>query len=92
MTSAVMTVQIASVRQATLYGAITAVIAAIAFIGVDLVMYVLGWRVGHIDFPERPTMTIVMGLGLLAAALAGGTTIGILVERVYSRTRPSGAE
>jgi hypothetical protein len=55
-------------------------------------MYVLGWRVGHNDFPERPTMTTVMGLGLLASALAGGTTVGILIERAFSRTRPSGAE
>lgn len=92
MTSAVMMTQIASVKQAALYGVTTAIIAVVTFISVDLVMYALGWRVGHIDFPERPTMITVMSLGLLASTLAGGTTVGILVERADTSVRLSGAE
>lgn len=75
ITVAVMTARIVNIKQAGLYGAITAFISVIAFIGVDLVMYLFSWRVGHIDFPERPTMTTVMGLGLLASALTGGTPL-----------------
>lgn len=85
ITATVMTAQIANIKQAGLYGAITAFISVIAFIGVDLVMYLFDWRVGHLDFPERPTMTTVTGLGLLASALAGGTTIGVLIERTFSK-------
>ena len=92
ITATVMTARIANIKQAGLYGAITAFISVIAFIGVDLVMYLFGWRVGHIDFPERPTMTTVMGLGLLASALAGGTTIGVLIERTFSRASAAGVE
>ena len=42
----------------------TAVTCVAVFIIVDLLMYVLGWRVGDPDFPERSTMLTVMGLGL----------------------------
>jgi hypothetical protein len=92
ITATVMTARIVNIKQAGLYGAITAFISVIAFIGVDLVMYLFGWRVGHIDFPERPTMTTVMGLGLLASALTGGTTIGVLIERTFSRAHAAGVE
>ena len=92
ITTTVVTAQIANLKQAGLYGVMTALFSVIAFIGVDLVMYLLGWRVGHIDFPERPTMTTVMGLGLLASALTGGTTIGVLIERTFSGARASSAE
>lgn len=92
ITTTVVTAQIANLKQAGLYGVMTALFSVIAFIGVDLVMYLLGWRVGHIDFPERPTMTTVTGLGLLASALTGGTTIGVLIERTFSGARASSAE
>ena len=55
--------------------------ASLAFIAVDLAMYLIGWRVGAPDFPERDTMTTVATLGAGAAALSGGAIIGLLLTR-----------
>ena len=56
-------------------------IAVATMMVVDLLMFGLGWQVGNPDFPERATMLTVAGLGLLAAALVGGTLIGVLIDR-----------
>ena len=89
ITSSVMAFQVTGGRPALLYGLVTAVVCVLVFIIVDVVMYALGWRVGHIDFPERPTMTTVTGLGLLAAVLVGGTIIGVMVDRTNTEQDPS---
>ena len=81
VTSTVTAFQVTNGKQALIYGLITAVVSVVVFIAVDLSMYGLGWRVGHIDFPDRPTMLTVLGIGLGVSMLAGGTIIGVLVER-----------
>jgi hypothetical protein len=73
---------------------ISGIVAACAFLVVDLVMYLIGWQVGNPDFPDRPTMTTVMTIGLGVAALAGGAAIGYLVSKdpsghPTSQERPS---
>ena len=88
ITVLVLTIQIMNFWQAILYSLITAIISAFVFLAVDLIMYAFGWRVGHIDFPARSTMATVTGLGLLASALVGGTTTGLLTERAFSRQEP----
>jgi hypothetical protein len=91
ITVLVLTIQIMNFRQAILYSVITAIISAFVFIGVDLIMYALGWRVGHIDFPDRPTMQTVAGIGLVASTLVAGTIIGVLIERAIPGGQGSGA-
>jgi len=50
--------------------------AALAFLTVAALMDAAGWRVGAPGAEARFTMVVVMGLGLLAATLAGGATLG----------------
>jgi hypothetical protein len=52
------------------------VAAALAFLAVNLAMDALGWRVGAPHAAERFTMLVVMFAGNLAAAFAGGFTLG----------------
>jgi hypothetical protein len=59
--------------------------AALAFLGVNLLMDALGWRVGAPGAAERATMVTVLMAGNLAAALAGGAVVGVLLSR-YSVT------
>lgn len=60
--------------------------AALAFLVVNLVMDALGWRVGAPGAAERATMLTVMMAGSLAAALAGGGSIGVLLG-IYAAQR-----
>jgi MFS family permease len=55
--------------------------AGVAFLVVNLLMDSLGWRVGAPGAAERFTMLTVMFTGNLAAALAGGAVIGVLLTR-----------
>jgi hypothetical protein len=61
--------------------------AALAFLLVDLLMDALGWRVGAPGAAERATMLTVMMAGNLAAALAGGGTLGYQLSRYFQRIR-----
>jgi len=60
--------------------------AAIAFLGVNVAMELLGWVVGAPGAAERATMIVVMSLGNLAAALAAGGLLGYLLRRYAKRT------
>jgi hypothetical protein len=59
--------------------------AALAFLVVDLLMDTLGWRVGAPEAAERATMLTVMMAGNLAAALAGGGTLGYQLSGYFRR-------
>jgi hypothetical protein len=61
--------------------------AALAFLMIDLVMDALGYRVGAPGAAERATMLTVMMAGNLAAALAGGGTLGYQLSRYFQRIR-----
>jgi len=50
--------------------------AALAFLAVNLAMEVSGWVVGAPGAGERATMLVVMFVGNLGAALAGGAVMG----------------
>lgn len=52
-------------------------VAALAFLIVNLVMEASGWVVGGPRAAERFTMLTVMSLGNLGAALAGGAVLGV---------------
>jgi len=58
---------------------LTGLIAAAAFLVVDILMDVIGWRVGAPGAAERATMITVMFLGALAAALSAGAVLGRLL-------------
>lgn len=53
--------------------------AGLAFLVVNMVMEAAGWVVGAPGAAERATMIVVMSLGNLAAALAGGAVVGWLL-------------
>lgn len=53
--------------------------AALAFLIVNLAMDALGWRVGAPGAVQRATMVTVLALGALAASIAGGAAIGVLL-------------
>lgn len=55
----------------------TGVAAGLAFVVVDAIMYNSGWRVGDPDFPERPTMSVVVLLGFSCATLVSGILNGL---------------
>jgi hypothetical protein len=81
VTSLVITPQIMAPTDAVLYSVAGAIVAALIFAGIDLLMLAMGWRVGDLDQPDRSTMLTVTGLGLLGSILAAGTTIGLFIER-----------
>ncbi len=81
LTSTVLAAQTMERRKAIRYGLITALSCVALFIMIDLLMFALGWRVGHPDFPERSTMLTVMMVGLGISLLVGGTLIGVLIQR-----------
>jgi hypothetical protein len=56
-----------------------------AFLLVNLVMYLLGYKVGAPGAAERATMLTVMMAGSLGAALAGGAAIGVLLGGTEKR-------
>lgn len=60
--------------------------AALAFLVINMLMDILGWRVGAPDAVERATMVTVLMVGNLGAALAGGAVVGVLLSR-YSATQ-----
>lgn len=59
-----------------------------AFLGVDLLMDLLGWRVGAPGAAARATMLTVMFLGSLAAALAGGAALGVQLASARRSASP----
>lgn len=59
----------------------TGLAAATTFLAVDLVMDALGWRVGAPDAGRRATMVVVTAIGLFAAAISAGATIGAMLPR-----------
>ena len=65
------------------------VAAGSAFLLVNLVMDALGWRVGGPGAVERMTMLTVMFAGNLVAALAGGATIGLMLNRRQAASTPA---
>jgi len=56
--------------------------AAAAHLIVYQAMDKAGWRIGAPDAARRATMIVVTSLGALAAALAGGATLGYFLSRV----------
>ena len=56
--------------------------AALAFLGVNLVMEACGWVVGGPNAAARYTMLTVMILGNLGAALAGGAVMGAALAAI----------
>lgn len=61
-----------------------------AFLGVNVLMDLLGWRVGAPGAAERATMLTVLFLGSLAASLAGGAVLGAHLDS--SRRDEHGAD
>lgn len=59
----------------------TGAAAALAFLATNLLMENLGWVVGAPGAAERNTMITVLFYGLVAAALAGGATLGWRLAR-----------
>jgi len=55
--------------------------AAIAFLVVASLMYVLGWRIGEPGAARRATMLVVSALSVAAAALAAGWALGRKLEK-----------
>jgi hypothetical protein len=55
-------------------------VAAVAFLVVNLIMEASGWVVGAPRAAERFTMLTVMFMGNLGAALAGGAAMGLLLR------------
>jgi hypothetical protein len=59
---------------------LTGLAGGLAFLAVNLIMDSLGWRVGAPGAAERATMLTVLLTGSLAAALAGGATLGLVLR------------
>lgn len=59
-----------------------------AFLGAELILDVLGWRVGAPGAAEKATMLTVLFLGSLAASFGGGGVLGVLLTS--SRRHESG--
>jgi hypothetical protein len=80
ITATLLAAQVLDKRQALRHGLVTGLVCAALFIAVDLLMFALGWRVGHPDFPERDTMLTVMSIGLSMVLVAGGTQTGVRID------------
>lgn len=63
-------------RRLALFGGLS---AGLTFLGVNLVMDALGWRVGAPGAAERFTMITVLMVSNVGAALVGGGVIGVLL-------------
>ncbi|MGH2607332.1 MAG: hypothetical protein ACRDG5_12140 [Anaerolineales bacterium] len=50
-----------------------------AFLGANLILDLLGWRVGAPGAAEKATMLTVLSLGSLAASFAGGGVLGVFL-------------
>lgn len=61
--------------------------AAAAFLTVALTMDALGWRVGAPDAAKRATMVVVTTLGLLAAGVAAGAVVGMMLGQTQKDQR-----
>ena len=68
-------------RAALALGLRVGLAAALAFFAANLVMEMLGWVVGGPGAAERATMLTVLFVGNLAAALAGGATLGMTLAQ-----------
>ena len=86
LTATVMAAQTMVRRKAVRHGLVTAFTCVAVFLFIDLLMFALGWRVGHPDFPDRSTMLTVMMVGLGSSLLSGGTLIGVLIQRAVRST------
>lgn len=73
-------------RAALRTGLAVGVAAMLAFLAVDVAFDLLGMRIGAPGAETRATMLVVMGCGLLAAALAAGALLG----RMLAATRDDG--
>ena len=63
----------------------SAPIAALAFLIVASLMYLIGWRIGEPDAGRRATMLVVTAISLTAAAVTAGWMIGrALTEAITS--------
>lgn len=63
--------------------------AAVAFLGLNLLMESFGWQVGAPEAATRFTMLTVMFVGDLGAAVVGGAMMGYtLASRVQAATSP----
>jgi hypothetical protein len=60
-------------------------VAATAFLGVNLTMEALGWVVGAPGAGERATMITVLAIGNICAALTGGALIGRILGQYQKR-------
>lgn len=69
----------------------TGLAASLSFLIVDLVLDILGMRVGAPGAEERVTMLTVAFLGSAAAALSGGAVLGRVLSKREGRT-PQAAE
>jgi hypothetical protein len=67
-------------RFATRLAANAGVVALVAFLAIDLLMYALGWQVGAPNAGRRATMLVVTLLSASAAAVAGGAAIGAMLR------------
>lgn len=61
--------------------------AAAAFLAVALTMDAIGWRVGAPDAARRATMVVVTTLGLIAAGIAAGAVVGIMLSQTQQVRR-----
>lgn len=64
-------------------GVVCGIAAAAAFLMVVLTMDAVGWRVGAPGAAKRATMVVVTTLGLLAAGVAGGAILGIVLGQTH---------
>jgi len=55
--------------------------AAVAFLFIASLMYVLGWRIGEPGAARRATMLVVSALSVAAAALAAGWALAMKLEK-----------
>jgi hypothetical protein len=56
-------------------------VAALAFLAVDLSMEAAGWQVGAPGAAERATMLTVLFVSNIGAALAGGAMLGLTLTQ-----------
>jgi hypothetical protein len=64
-------------------------LATAAFVAVDALFDLAGWRVGAPHAEERFTMMVVLAAALLAATATGGAVLGTLLRREVWRRDPT---
>lgn len=66
--------------------ATSAPFAALAFLIVASLMYLIGWRIGEPDAGRRATMLVVTAISVIAAATTAGWMIGKALEKQSPQT------